>query len=77
MIKYILHPIVVKYCQDGINENGRDSTHYLLELDQKKSSRLDIQNKLICEDLFVVAADVIALYLYINGNTLNNALTKL
>ena len=43
----ILYPIAVKYCQDGINEYCRDSTHYLLELDQRKSNNLDIQNKLI------------------------------
>ena len=65
----------MKYCQDGINEYGRDSTHYLLELDQRKSNNLDIQNKLIKEDLFIVAADVIALYPNINRNTLRDALT--
>ena len=75
MIEYILHPIAVKYCQDGINENSRDSTHYLLELDQWKSNNLDIQNKLINEDLFIEAGDVIALYPNINRNTLRDALT--
>ena len=75
MIEYILHPIAVKYCQDGINEYCRDSTHYLLELDQWKSNNLNIQNKLINEDLFIVAADVIALYPNINRNTLRDALT--
>ena len=75
MIEYILHPIAVKYCQDGINEYCRDSTHYLLELDQWKSNNLDIQNKLINEDLFIVAADVISLYPNINRNTLRDALT--
>ena len=74
MIEYILHPIAVKYCQDGINEYCRDSTHYLLELDQWKSNNLDIQNKLINEDLFIVAEDVIALYPNINRNTLRDAL---
>ena len=75
MIEYILHPIAVKYCQDGINGYCRDSTHYLLELDQWKSNNLNIQNKLINEDLFIVAADVIALYPNINRNTLRDALT--
>ena len=75
MIEYILHPIAVKYCQDGINEYCRDGTHYLLELDQWKSNKLNIQNKLINEDLFIVAADVIALYPNINRNTLRDALT--
>ena len=32
MIEYIFHPIVVKYCQNGINEYCRDSTYYLLLL---------------------------------------------
>ena len=75
MIEYILNPIAVKYCQDGINEYCRDSTHYLLELDQWKSNNLDIQNKFINEDLFIVAADVIALNPNINRNTLRDALT--
>ena len=75
MTEYILHPIAVKYCLDGINEYCRDSTHYLLELNQWKLSNLDIQNKLIDEDLFIVAADVVALYPNINSNTLRNALT--
>ena len=65
----------MKYCQDEINEYCRDSTHYLLELDQWKSNNLNIQNKLINEDLFIVAADVIALYPNINRNTLREALT--
>ena len=30
IIEYILHPIAVKYGQNGINEYCRDSTHYLL-----------------------------------------------
>ena len=75
MIEYIFHPIAVKYCQDGINEYCRDSTHHLLELDQWKSNNLNIQNKLINKDLFIVAADVIALYPNINRNTLRDALT--
>ena len=75
MIEYILHSIAVKYCQDGINEYCKNSTHYLLELDQWKSNNLDIQNKLINEDLFIVAADVIALYPNISRNTLRDALT--
>ena len=74
MIEYVLHPIVVKYCQDGINEYCRDSTHYLLKLDQWKSSNLDIQNK-INEDFLIVVADVVALYPNINRNMLRNALT--
>ena len=73
MIEYILHPIAVKYFQDGINEYCRDSIHYLLELDQWKSNNLNIQNKLIKEDLFIVAEDVIALYPNINKNTLRDA----
>ena len=36
---------------------------------------MDVQNKLINEDLFIVAADVVALYPNINRNTLRNALT--
>ena len=64
-----------KYCQDGINEYCRDSILYLLELDQWKSNNLDIQNKLINEDLFIVTADVIALCPNINRNTLRDALT--
>ena len=55
-------------------EYCKDSTHYLLELDQWKSSNLDFENKLINEDLFVVAADALALYPNINRNTLRNAL---
>ena len=75
MIEYILHPIAVKYCQDGINKYCRASTHFLLELNQWKSNNLDIQNKLINEDLFIVVADVIALYPNINRNTLRDAHT--
>ena len=75
MIESILHPIAVKYCQGGINEYCRDSTLYLLELDQWKSNNLDIQNKLIYKDLFIVAPDVVALYPNINRNSLRNALT--
>ena len=62
MIEYILHSIAVKYCQDRISKYHKDSTLYLLELDQWKSSNLSIQNKLINEDLFIVAADVVAPY---------------
>ena len=36
MIECILKAIVVKYCKDGIYEYCRDSTHYLLELNQSK-----------------------------------------
>ena len=75
MIEHILHPIAVKYCEDGVNECCRDSTHYLLKLDQWISYNLDIQNKLINKDLFIVAADVIALYPNINKNTLRDVLT--
>ena len=74
IIEYILHPIAMKYRQDGINEYCRDSTHFLLKLDQWKSNNLGIQNKLINEYLFIVA-DVIALYPNINRNTLRDALT--
>ena len=76
MIENILHPIAIKYCQDEINEYCTDRTHYLFELDQWISNNLDIQNKLINEDLFIVAADVVALYPNINRNTLRNTLTK-
>ena len=75
MIEYILDFIAVKYCQDGINEYCRDSTHYLLKLNQWKSNNLNIQNKLINKDLFIVVADVIALYPNINRNTLRDALS--
>ena len=75
MIEYILHSIAVKYFKDGINELCRDSTHYLLEVDQWKSNNLDIQNKLTNEDLSIVAADVSALYPNINRNTLRDTLT--
>ena len=74
IIEYNLHPNAVKYCQDGIDEYCRDSTHYLLELDQWKSNNLDTQNKFITEGMFIVAVDVIALYLNINRNTLRDAL---
>ena len=73
--EYILYFIAVKYSQYGVNKYCRDSIHNLLELDQWKSSNLDIQNKPIDEDLFIVAGDVVALYPNINRNTLRNALT--
>ena len=41
----------------------------------KKSSNWDVQNKLINKDLFIVAANVVALYPSINRNTHKNALT--
>ena len=77
MIEYILHPIVVKYCQNGTNEYRycRNSTHYLLELDQWKPSNLDIQNKLFNKSVFNVAADVVALCPDIKSSTLRNTLT--
>ena len=64
----------MKYCHQEFNEYFRDDTHYLLELNQWKSSNLDIQTKLINEDLFIVATDVFALHLNINRNRLRNAL---
>ena len=52
----------MKYCQDGINEYCRDSTHYLIELDQWKSNNLNIQNKLINEDNHSVSLANVAMH---------------
>ena len=58
-LELILQSISVKFCEPGINEYCRDSKQYLERLDKWKKSTT---NMMYADNLYIVAADVKALY---------------
>jgi hypothetical protein len=69
----ILNPVSRKYCSYGIDEYCKDSRSYLQLLHDWKSSYVDKDCK---EDLFLVAADVQALYPSVRREIVRNGLKE-
>jgi len=77
LLEHIFQPISVKFCNTEVDEYCRDSIQYLQELDAWKAKYSD---KIIEDDLYIVAGDVKALYptlfRQLVKNALNFALTR-
>ena len=72
-LEHLLQPVSVEFCKSTINEFCRDSKHYLQDLCEweKNHNASNIKNN---DPLYLVAADVCALYPSIKRETVKMAL---
>ena len=73
-MEHIFKPVAKNYCQSTVNENRKNSKHYLLEIEEWKNENESITVRFSNSALYTVAADVQGLYPNIKRTLLMKAL---